>query len=44
MPTLKHKFLNKRWGSCIVTNIRLLLNTELIMASRTGIEYVVAHG
>ncbi len=42
-PTLKHKFLKKRWGSCIVTNNWLLLNTELIMAPRVGIEYVIAH-
>ena len=42
-PTLKHKFLQKRWGSCKVINNRLLLNTELIMAPRAGIEYVVTH-
>ncbi len=42
-PTVYHKLLRKRWGSCKVTENRLLLNTELIQAPKIGIEYVIAH-
>lgn len=39
---LKHKFLAKRWGSC-ATNGNILLNTELIKASKGCIDYVIQH-
>ncbi|HUH34945.1 MAG TPA: SprT family zinc-dependent metalloprotease [Moheibacter sp.] len=40
--SLKHRFLTKRWGSCS-TNGNILLNTELIKASKSCIEYVLLH-
>lgn len=40
--SLSHKFLKKRWGSC-ATNGNILLNTELIKASKICIEYVIIH-
>lgn len=39
---LSHKYLKKRWGSCSI-NGSILLNTELIKASKACIEYVVLH-
>lgn len=39
---LKHRYLTKRWGSCS-TNGNILLNTELIKASKSCIEYVLLH-
>lgn len=39
---LSHKFLKKRWGSC-ATDGKILLNTELIKASKICIEYVIIH-
>ena len=40
--SLKHKMLKKRWGSCS-TDGNILLNTELIKASKNCIEYVILH-
>lgn len=40
--SLKHRFMKKRWGSCS-TDGNILLNTELIKASRACIEYVIIH-
>lgn len=40
--SLSHKFLKKRWGSC-ATDGKILLNTELIKASKICIEYVIIH-
>ena len=42
-PSIAHRQLKKRWGSCKVSEQRLLLNTELIQAPKAGIEYVIAH-
>lgn len=39
---LKHRYLTKRWGSCS-KNGKILLNTELIKASKSCIEYVLLH-
>lgn len=39
---LKHRFLKKRWGSCSIKGT-ILLNTELIKASKICIEYVILH-
>lgn len=39
---LSHKYLKKRWGSCSI-NGSILLNTELIKASKACIEYVILH-
>lgn len=41
-PTLKHKWMEKRWGSC-TKNGTILLNTELIKASKKSIYYVIVH-
>lgn len=40
--SLQHKYLSKRWGSCS-TSGNILLNTELIKASKACIEYVIQH-
>lgn len=40
--TLSHRFMKKRWGSCSM-NGKILLNTELIKASKSCIEYVLLH-
>lgn len=40
--SFSHKFLKKRWGSC-ATDGKILLNTELIKASKICIEYVIIH-
>lgn len=40
--TLKHRMMKKRWGSCSVHG-NIILNTELIMASKICIEYVILH-
>lgn len=40
--SLKHRFMKKRWGSCS-TDGNILLNTELIKASKACIEYVIIH-
>lgn len=39
---LKHRFMKKRWGSCTMDG-NILLNTELIKANKTCIEYVILH-
>lgn len=40
--TLTHKWMKKRWGSCS-TNGNIILNTELVKASKHCIEYVLLH-
>ncbi|MDF2930840.1 MAG: family peptidase [Chryseobacterium sp.] len=40
--SLNHRFMKKRWGSCS-TDGNILLNTELIKASKACIEYVIIH-
>lgn len=42
-PEIVHQRLEKRWGSCKVSEQRILLNTELIQGPKVGIEYVIAH-
>lgn len=42
-PEIIHQRLEKRWGSCKVSEQRILLNTELIQGPKVGIEYVIAH-
>ncbi|MCO6475215.1 MAG: M48 family metallopeptidase [Phaeodactylibacter sp.] len=42
-PKVIHKRMEKRWGSCKVSEQRILLNTELIQGPKVGIEYVIAH-
>lgn len=39
---LSHRILKKRWGSCSTCE-KILLNTELIKASKQCIEYVILH-
>jgi len=41
-PTLKYKWMDKRWGSCSPKG-EVLLNTELIKAPKKCIEYVIIH-
>lgn len=41
-PTLKYKWMDKRWGSCSQKG-EVLLNTELIKAPKKCIEYVIIH-
>lgn len=41
-PKLKYKWMQKRWGSCDQKGT-IILNTELIKASKKCIEYVVLH-
>ncbi|MCB9324008.1 MAG: M48 family metallopeptidase [Lewinellaceae bacterium] len=41
-PTLKYRWMKKRWGSCD-QNGQILLNLELIKASKKSIEYVIIH-
>jgi predicted metal-dependent hydrolase len=41
-PTLHIRFMEKRWGSCSPKG-RILLNTELIKASKSCIRYVIIH-
>lgn len=40
--SLSHRFMKKRWGSCSMDG-KILLNTELIKASKSCIEYVLLH-
>lgn len=40
--TISHRFMKKRWGSCSMDG-KILLNTELIKASKSCIEYVMLH-
>ena len=42
-PKVRHKRMEKRWGSCQVNEQRILLNTELIQGPKVGIEYVIPH-
>jgi predicted metal-dependent hydrolase len=42
-PSIIHKRLQKRWGSCKVSKERILLNTDLIQGPKVGIEYVIVH-
>jgi len=42
-PTIMHRRLQKRWGSCKVNHERILLNTDLIQGPKVGIEYVIVH-
>jgi predicted metal-dependent hydrolase len=41
-PTVHIRFMEKRWGSCSSKG-KILLNTELIKASKSCIRYVVIH-
>lgn len=41
-PTLKYRWMDKRWGSCSQKG-EILLNIELIKASKKCIEYVIIH-
>ncbi|WP_296622860.1 M48 family metallopeptidase [Marivirga sp.] len=41
-PTLKYRWMEKRWGSCD-RNGTIHLNLELIKAPKTCIEYVIIH-
>lgn len=41
-PVLKFRWMEKRWGSCSKSG-EILLNTELIKASKKCIEYVIIH-
>lgn len=41
-PTLKYKWLDKRWGSCSQKG-EILLNNELIKTPKKCIEYVIIH-
>ena len=41
-PSLKYRWMDKRWGSCS-RNGEILLNLELIKASKKSIEYVILH-
>jgi predicted metal-dependent hydrolase len=41
-PNLVIRFMEKRWGSC-TANHKIILNTELIKAPKSDIEYVIAH-
>lgn len=40
--SLKHRWMNKRWGTCSKKG-EIILNTELIKAPKTCIEYVIIH-
>ncbi|MEK6522481.1 SprT family zinc-dependent metalloprotease [Myroides odoratimimus] len=40
--SLSHRFMKKRWGSCSMDG-KIILNTELIKASKACIEYVILH-
>tara|TARA_R110002050_G_scaffold254173_1_gene392646 strand:- start:7184 stop:7891 length:708 start_codon:yes stop_codon:yes gene_type:complete len=41
-PTLKYRWMDKRWGSCSPKG-EILLNIELIKAPKKCIEYVIIH-
>ena len=41
-PHLQIRFMEKRWGSCTAKG-KILLNTELIKASKICIKYVIIH-
>jgi predicted metal-dependent hydrolase len=41
-PTLKFRWMKKRWGSCHA-NGQILLNVELMKAPKACIEYVIVH-
>ena len=41
-PTLKFRWMDKRWGSCSRNGV-ILLNTELIKAPKKCIRYVIIH-
>jgi predicted metal-dependent hydrolase len=41
-PTLMIRAMSKRWGSCTPSG-KIILNTELIKASKRCIEYVIIH-
>ena len=41
-PSLKYRWMSKRWGSCDAKGI-VHLNTELIKAKKEYIEYVIIH-
>ncbi|MCC7031012.1 MAG: M48 family metallopeptidase, partial [Chitinophagaceae bacterium] len=41
-PTLMIRDMSKRWGSCTPSG-KIILNTELIKASKGCIEYVIVH-
>lgn len=41
-PELVIRFMQKRWGSCTAHH-KIILNTELIKAPKSDIEYVIAH-
>jgi len=41
-PTLKYKWMNKRWGSCDKDGT-IYLNLELIKSPKSCIEYVIIH-
>jgi predicted metal-dependent hydrolase len=41
-PTLTIRSMQKRWGSCTPSG-KIILNTELIKASKGSIEYVIVH-
>ncbi|MCW3785498.1 M48 family metallopeptidase [Plebeiibacterium sediminum] len=41
-PTLKYRWMDKRWGSCSQKG-EILLNIELIKAPKKCIEYVIIH-
>lgn len=42
MPLLKIRKLNKRWGSYL-SNHEIILNPQLIQASKSSIDYVITH-
>ena len=41
-PVLEIRLMKKRWGSCTPSG-KIILNTELIRASKGSIEYVIIH-
>jgi predicted metal-dependent hydrolase len=41
-PTFEVRQMDKRWGSCTKSG-KILLNTELIKATKGSIEYVIIH-
>jgi predicted metal-dependent hydrolase len=43
LPELKVRSLTKRWGSMSADGQRLVLNSRLVEASQTAIDYVVVH-
>jgi predicted metal-dependent hydrolase len=41
-PSITIRMMSKRWGSCTPSG-KIILNTGLIKASKSGIEYVIIH-